>query len=113
MQSLLSGASPRSHLSASTSGVVNTALAFGKPVITTQVGCLSEYIQNGVTGFLVPPYDVELLANAVVRLLSDFGLRRQMGENIKAWINNHQDNTFKETVAAYEKAIQIHHHGKR
>ena len=51
------------------------AYVFGKPVVVTRVGSLPEYVQDGVTGLLVPPADVEQLTEAIVRLLTDEGLR--------------------------------------
>jgi len=59
------------------------AMAAGKPVIATQVGGLPELVEDGVTGFLVPPGDPEALASSISRLLSREGLMEQMGRN--AW----------------------------
>ena len=38
------------YISASTSGILMTAYVFGKPVVTTRVGSLPEYVKDGVTG---------------------------------------------------------------
>src|SRR3990170_71755 len=38
------------YIEASTSGVLATAYAFGKPTITTRVGCLPEIVLDGITG---------------------------------------------------------------
>lgn len=43
------------YVSASTSGILMTAYVFGKPVVVTRVGSLPEYVDEGVTGLLVPP----------------------------------------------------------
>jgi glycosyltransferase involved in cell wall biosynthesis len=55
------------------------AMAFGLPVIATNVGGLPEVVEDGVTGILVPPRDVEALSEAVLRLLSDQDLRDRLG----------------------------------
>lgn len=96
------------YISASTSGILMTAYVFGKPVVVTRVGSLPEYVEDGVTGLLVPPADVEQLANAIVRLLSDDALRYQMGENAKRWVHEEQKRIALQSLRAYEKAVSIH-----
>jgi glycosyltransferase involved in cell wall biosynthesis len=60
--------------------VIAQAMALGKPVIATPVGGVAEMIEEGKTGFLVPVGDVSHLANALLRVLDDPGLRAQMGD---------------------------------
>jgi glycosyltransferase involved in cell wall biosynthesis len=55
------------YVEATQSGVVSVAFQFGVPVIATRVGGLAEVIQEGRTGFLVPPQDPEALGRAVLR----------------------------------------------
>lgn len=55
------------------------AMAEGLPVVATSVGGLPELIEDGQTGFLVPPSDVAALANALRRLIVDSKLRRAIG----------------------------------
>ncbi len=47
------------------------SIASGKPVVATNVGGIPEVIQNGVTGFLVPPKDSYALAEKALQLLSN------------------------------------------
>jgi len=62
-------------------GIVNLeAMAAGKPVIASKVGGVPEIVSDNVTGLLVPSEDVDALANAMVRLASDEGLRKRLGE---------------------------------
>jgi len=75
------------YLSAATSGVLMDAYMFGKPVVATCVGSLPEYVQDGITGYLVPPRDPTSLAQAIVRLIQDEQLRASMGQNAREWIN--------------------------
>ena len=53
---------------------------FGKAVIASDVPCMSEYIQDGIDGLLVPPEDPEALAAALVRVLEDDRLARRLAE---------------------------------
>jgi len=56
------------------------AMAFGKPVIAGDYGGAPEIVQDGVTGFLVNPDDLEGLACRLIQLLQDEALRKKMGE---------------------------------
>lgn len=47
------------------------ALSAGCPVVSTDVGGVSEIIRHGVTGLLVPPADPEALAAGIVEMLSN------------------------------------------
>lgn len=54
------------------------SLAVGTPVIATSVGGVSEIVEDGVNGLLVPPDDVEALAAALRRFASDAELRERL-----------------------------------
>lgn len=96
------------YLCSTSSGVLMTACAFGKPVVATNVSGLSEYVEEGVTGLLVPPANEEELANAVVQLLLDDALRHGMGKRAKQWVEEWQESITRKTLRAYEKAILTH-----
>jgi glycosyltransferase involved in cell wall biosynthesis len=68
------------YVEASQSGIVAIAFTFGKPVIVTAVGGLSEAVTEGKTGRVVPPRDPGKLAEAIVDLLQDGERRRRMGK---------------------------------
>jgi glycosyltransferase involved in cell wall biosynthesis len=55
------------------------ASASGVPVVASRVGGVPEAVIDGRTGLLVPPRDVDALAEACVRLIDDAALRREMG----------------------------------
>jgi glycosyltransferase involved in cell wall biosynthesis len=59
-----------SVLPESFSGAVIESMAMGKPVVGSSIGGTVEQIDDGVTGFLVPPGDIEALARKLVVLLS-------------------------------------------
>ena len=56
------------------------AMSLGIPVVATRVGALHELITDGVEGHLVPPGDPELLAEALIGLLSDPAALRKAGQ---------------------------------
>ena len=55
------------------------AAAAGKPAIASAVGGLVDIVADGETGLLVPPGDVDALADALRRLCGDDDLRARMG----------------------------------
>jgi len=55
------------------------ALASSLPVITTAVGAVREAVEDGVTGFLIPPGDAHAIAEATLRLVRNPQLRSDMG----------------------------------
>jgi glycosyltransferase involved in cell wall biosynthesis len=60
--------------------VLTEAMAASKPVVATNVGGIPEVVEDGKTGILVPPKNPAALANAIIKLLKNPGLRKQMGE---------------------------------
>jgi glycosyltransferase involved in cell wall biosynthesis len=56
---------------ATQSGILSIAYGFSKPVIVTDVGGLAELVDDGKTGFIVPPHDQKRLADAVIRYFTE------------------------------------------
>ena len=71
------------YVQASQSGVIPVAYMHSKPVVATKVGGLPEMVEDGRTGYLVPPRDEKELAFAIIRLLQDSALRRELGRNAR------------------------------
>lgn len=67
------------YVEASQSGVIPVAYQFKKPVISTDVGALSDVVLNGKTGLLIRPKDTKKLAEAIISLLKRPSLRKKMG----------------------------------
>jgi glycosyltransferase involved in cell wall biosynthesis len=55
------------------------AAASGLPLVATDIPGCREIVRDGVTGMLVPPLDVPALADALAKLLTNRGLREEMG----------------------------------
>jgi len=96
------------YIEASQSGVIYPAYGFKKPVVVTDIGSLPEIVDDGVTGFVVPPKNPEALADAIVRLLKDEKLRKQMGENAykKLKTDLSWDKIAEKTIEVYEEVIK-------
>ncbi len=60
--------------------VIAEAMAMRRPVIASGAGGPVEIIQDGRSGFLVPPGDDQALANRLIQLLQDPGLAARIGE---------------------------------
>lgn len=59
------------------------AMSYGLPVVAFSSGAIPEIIENGITGILVPPGDTHCLAQAVVTLMRNPELRKDMGAAAK------------------------------
>ncbi|HLY60749.1 MAG TPA: glycosyltransferase family 4 protein [Terriglobia bacterium] len=55
------------------------AMASYKPVLATQVGAIPELVKDGESGFLTARGDTTAMAEKILLLLEDPGLREQMG----------------------------------
>jgi phosphatidylinositol alpha-1,6-mannosyltransferase len=53
---------------------------YGKPVIASSSGGILDAVQDNRSGLLVPPVDVQATAAAIVKLLNDKQLRKQLGD---------------------------------
>jgi len=66
---------------ASQSGVVPLAFAFGKPVVVTDVGSISEIVDNGIDGYVVPSNNSKKLAKSILDILEDKETIDRMSKN--------------------------------
>jgi rhamnosyl/mannosyltransferase len=72
---------PAIHRSESWGAVQVEAMACGKPVVCTELGTGTSFVNvHGQTGLVVPPRDSAALAQAIGTLLQDEPLRQQMGQ---------------------------------
>ena len=77
---------PASERSEAFGAVLLEAMASGLPVVSTELGTGTSYVnRDGETGLVVPPRDPQALAQALRTLLADGELRRQMGERGREW----------------------------
>ena len=67
------------------------AQSCGLPVVAFADGGVPEVVAEGKSGYLVRPFDKSGFIAAVARLLSDFTLRRQMGEAAGRYVRQSHD----------------------
>jgi glycosyltransferase involved in cell wall biosynthesis len=61
--------------------VVLEGMSLKKPVIAANIGGPVEIIEDGISGFLVPPNEPGIVAGRIDVLLQDQGLRQRIGDN--------------------------------
>jgi len=76
----------------------------GKPVITYDIDGAKEGVLDGVSGFVLPPFDKNLLAQKIALLLEDPAQRQSMGEAGRAFALSRFDT--KVMVAGLEKVYR-------
>ena len=59
--------------------VIIEAFAMSKPVLASKIRSLSEVIDDGKDGFLIPPYDIKSWANAIKDVFRNFEKGKAMG----------------------------------
>ena len=69
---------------------ITEAMASGIPVIASDVGGISELVEDGVTGYLVPLRDSLAIAERIGRFLTRPELLKTMGERALAKIQSYQ-----------------------
>lgn len=60
------------------------AMASAKPVVACRVGAVPFLVEDGQSGFLVPPADSQAVAEKIITLLGDDSLRQRFGERGRA-----------------------------
>ncbi len=58
---------------------IQEAMAMGRPIITTDMPGCRDTVERGVTGFLVPPHDIDALVVALLRFIEAPTLIAEMG----------------------------------
>jgi glycosyltransferase involved in cell wall biosynthesis len=91
------------------------AMAHGLPVVATRAGGIPDKIADGVSGRLVPPGDVDALAEALATLVRDPQGARAMGESGRARVRERfaWPALVERTIALYEELIASSRAGGR
>ena len=98
------------------SGVAVAAVTMGRAIVATRIAGLAELVEQGECGLLVPVDDVEGLAAALERLLTDDGLRRRCEINARhyaetalAWepIAEQTIDVYRRASAPFQRAERV------
>jgi glycosyltransferase involved in cell wall biosynthesis len=63
---------------------IGEAMMMELPVVATDVGAVREVVDDGQTGYVVPPLDAQALAGAILRILGDHEARAVFGTRGRA-----------------------------
>jgi glycosyltransferase involved in cell wall biosynthesis len=88
------------YISATGSGIVQAAFGCNKPVISTNVGCLPEVIDDGRTGLVVNSKDPKAIAEAVVFFYKEWK-EEEFVKNIVKAKNNFSWDRMIDTIESF------------
>ena len=96
-----------STMSTESFGIVNLeAMACSLPIIASRIGGVPDVVKDGENGLLVPPRDSEKLADAIIYLLENKGIRERMGKNGRKKVEDYSwERIAEETEKVYEVLI--------
>ena len=76
------------------------------PCVAYDVAGLRDSVRDGETGVLVPSGDVKALANAIIEVLVDGGLRERLSRNALEWAGRFSwDKTAEEFLKVVEGVV--------
>ena len=64
------------------------AMAMNVPVVSSRIGGAEEAIENGVTGYIFDPGNVNQLASRLNVVLADIKARKRMGDRARATVES-------------------------
>jgi glycosyltransferase involved in cell wall biosynthesis len=87
--------------------VMAESMAMNLPVVATDVSGLPEFLEDGVTGRMVPPKNPVKLANAMEALLMDEALRKRVTREARKRVEQNFDNKIlvRELARTYKTMI--------
>ena len=85
--------------------VLLEAMAAGKPIVASRVNAIPEIVIDGETGILVPPKDVKAIAKAIISMLRNPELSKEMGRKGREWLVREfsVENMVAETEKVYDE----------
>jgi len=91
------------------SRVILEYMASARPIVATHVGAISDLIEDGKTGRLVPPGDVAAMRDAICELLNSPEQRRRLGEAARVRAEEHFrfDQWISRTEEVYRDALGL------
>lgn len=85
------------------------AMACGKPVIASRTASLPEVVEDGVTGILCPPDDVQVFANACRKLANNPDIVQMYGQAARRRVEDlfSEERIIPQCTALYEKLAHV------
>jgi glycosyltransferase involved in cell wall biosynthesis len=89
--------------------VILESMACARPVVGSRVGGIPEYLEDGVSGFLVEPANPAALAERILQLLEDEALAQRMGRAARSWVEEHCrfDGMIEQIEALYHELASL------
>ncbi|RJP24577.1 MAG: glycosyltransferase family 1 protein [Candidatus Abyssobacteria bacterium SURF_5] len=87
---------------------VKEMMAMEKPVVCSSYGGLKEIVEDGTTGYLVPPHDSAALRAGIKRMLDSKELRESMGRAARRRVEREfsAEVFARKTLRVYENALE-------
>jgi glycosyltransferase involved in cell wall biosynthesis len=87
--------------------VISQAMCVGLPIVTTRVGGIPEMIEQGLTGVMLEPGDVDALTVELARLIENPAARQQLATAARevGFTRYHPESIARATAAAYHEVI--------
>jgi len=97
-----------SSLAETLPSAIREAMSVGRPIVTTNVGVIDEYLKDGENGFLINKRDEYEFAEAIGKLLSDENLRYKIGLNNRRYALEKFSlrNIIKQWLEVYEETYE-------
>jgi phosphatidylinositol alpha-1,6-mannosyltransferase len=84
------------------------AAACGKPILVGNQDGSRESTEDGVSGFVLDPFDLDAIADRIARLATDVGLRERLGHEARARIEReHSFERFRERVDGVLRSLAL------
>ena len=63
------------------------AMSYSLPCVVANIGGLTESVENGVNGYLLPPNNITEMSNAIITIINNEKIRKEMGEQSLQFYN--------------------------
>jgi glycosyltransferase involved in cell wall biosynthesis len=81
-------------------------MACSIPIVASEIGGVPDVVKDGENGLLVPPRDSKALADAIIYLLENEDVRKEMGKNGKNKVVNYSwERIAEETENIYRRLV--------
>lgn len=88
--------------------VLLEAMSYSLPIVSSDIGAITEMIENGKEGFIIKERDIDGFADAIIQLADDPALRNEMGSAgrtkfLEKYTSSHLENNIREVFETCKK----------